>query len=185
MFEFVENVVYINSEERKEQKQQIEIELLKFFPSNKIRRFNAIHDERISVGFAKSHIQVLEMAIENGWSNYLVVEDDSKWSDSLIKGHSLVENLRKGEFDVVTFGISEVTFSQQYKLMSGQTPTAYLVSQHYYPKLLENFKEGLDKFLQTGDKTYRLDHYWKRIQVGDNWFCSIPPMMIQRHFSEI
>jgi hypothetical protein len=74
-----------------------------------------------------------------------------------------------------------------YKLFSGQTTTAYLVQNHYYDKLLENFREGLNGFLLTGNyPMYSIDQYWKQIQPTDNWYCVIPSLIIQREgYSDI
>jgi len=187
MFEFVEQVVYINLEHRTDRKQQIESELLKYFPVEKVHRFNAVLEPNGGIGCTKSHIKVLEMAIENGWKNCLIVEDDAVWSDNFYIGHSLLEKLVNANSDVITLGITHASYTQQHKLMCGQTATAYLVNQHYYPKLLENFKEGLENFLKTGNYgVYALDQYWKRLQMTDNWGCVIPSIMVQKpSFSDI
>ena len=77
MFEFIEHVVYINLEHRKDRRENIEKEL-SIFSSEKVQRFDAIHEpKRGHLGCSKSHIEVLKLAIKFGWKNYLVVEDDA------------------------------------------------------------------------------------------------------------
>jgi len=185
MFEFIEKVVYINLEHRTDRRAEIESELSRF-PPEKVQRFNAIKHERGAAGCTKSHIAVLEMAIAEGWSNYLVVEDDATWVN-FDKGYQLLENLSKNPYDVIVLGSVYPRIDSTYKLSSCQTTTAFIVNNHYYETLLQNFKESLNGFLQTGNyPTYALDQYWKRLQPHGNWYAVVPSMMIQRaSFSDI
>ena len=180
MFDFVDKVVYINLEHRTDRKEQIESELQKYFPIEKIQRFNAIKHQHGGIGCTQSHIAILEMAIKENWSNYLVVEDDAIWSN-FDKGYSLLEQLLQKPYDVITLGTVYAKYTPEFKLLSGQTTTAYIVQQKYYSVLLENFKESLAGFLSTGNyPVFSIDQYWKRIQPRDNWYCIIPSLMIQR-----
>ena len=180
MFEFVEHVVYINLDHRTDRRIEIEAELVKYFPVEKVQRFSAIRNEHGGIGCTRSHIAVLEMAKTNGWKNYLVVEDDAIMSN-FSKGYPLLEKLVQNSFDVITLGTVYAKYTPEHKLLSGQTTTAYIVQNHYYDTLLENFREGLNGFLLTGNyPMYSIDQYWKRIQPRDNWFCVIPSLMIQR-----
>jgi glycosyl transferase family 25 len=177
MFEFVEKVVYINLEHRTDRKQQIE-DVLKIIPPEKVIRFNAIRHAHGGVGCTSSHIAVLEMAIAEGWKNCLIVEDDALWSSFSIS-YPLLEKLVQNPYDVLVLG-SASTSHNNYKLISCQTTTAYLVNQTYYTTLLSNFKEGLEQFLKTGNyRVYALDQYWKKLQAKDNWYVVIPSLMIQ------
>jgi glycosyl transferase, family 25 len=180
MFEFIEQVVYINLDHRVDRRIEIEKELSQYFPIEKITRFSAIRHDHGGIGCTKSHIAVLEMAKEKGWKNYLVVEDDAIFSN-FGKGYPLLEKLVSAPFDVITLGTVFAKYTQTYKLLSGQTTTSYIVQSHYYDTLLQNFREGLNGFLLTGNyPMYSIDQYWKRIQPNDNWFCVIPSLMIQR-----
>jgi glycosyl transferase family 25 len=180
MFEFIEQVVYINLDHRVDRRIEIEKELSQYFPIEKITRFSAIRHDHGGIGCTKSHIAVLEMAKEKGWKNYLVVEDDAIFSN-FGKGYPLLEKLVAAPFDVITLGTVFAKYTQTYKLLSGQTTTSYIVQSHYYDTLLQNFREGLNGFLLTGNyPMYSIDQYWKRIQPRDNWFCVIPSLMIQR-----
>lgn len=180
MFEFIDHVVYINLDHRTDRRVQIEAELTQKFPVEKIQRFPAIRHDHGGIGCTKSHIAVLEMAIEKGWKNYLVVEDDAVFSN-FGNGYPLLEKLVENQYDVITLGTVYAKHTSDYKLLSGQTTTAYIVQNHYYKKLLENFREGLNGFLLTGNyPMYSIDQYWKRIQPRDNWYCVIPSLMIQR-----
>ena len=76
IFGFIEKVIYINLEKRKDRRVAIEKQLLLYFPSNKIVRFNAFFNERGYVGCSQSHIGALQMAINHKWKNCLILEDD-------------------------------------------------------------------------------------------------------------
>ncbi len=67
------------------------------------------------------------------------------------------------------------------KLYSGQTTTSYIVSKNYYEKLLGNFTEGLNGFMETNEYSkYALDQYWKKLQTLDNWYIVNPALAIQK-----
>jgi glycosyl transferase family 25 len=186
MFDFIEKVVYINLIHRTDRKAEIESELQKYFPVEKIQRFNAIHHIHGGIGCSMSHIAVLEMAIENNWKNCLILEDDAVWSN-FSTSYPILEKLVNNSFDVITLGIAHARYTPEFKLLSGQTATAYLIEQKYYKTLLGNFKEGLEQFLKTGNyPIYALDQYWKKLQAKDNWYCVIPSLIIQKpSFSDI
>jgi glycosyl transferase family 25 len=185
MFEFVEKIVYINLEHRTDRKVQIE-EVLKDV-SEKVIRFNAIKESHGGIGCTKSHIAVLEMAIKEGWKNYLVVEDDAIWNRFEV-GYPILEKLSQNSYDVIVLGaVVQSMDRNSYKLYSGHTTTSYMVNSKYYNTLLKNFKEGLDGFLTTGHyHNYAIDQYWKRIQPSHDWYCVAPSLLIQREgFSDI
>jgi glycosyl transferase family 25 len=178
---FVEKVVYINLDDRNERKREIEREL-SVFPKHKITRLSAKTDTRNGhYGCSKSHIAALEMAIKHKWKNVLIMEDDAAWLN-YETGYSLLEKLASKPYDVISLGNVGTDYDPNtYKLKAGQTATAYLVSEHYYPTLLKNFKEGLALLESTNDETkYCLDQYWKLLQKKDNWFVVHPSLCVQR-----
>ena len=179
LFPFIEKVIYINLEERVDRKKKL-LEQLKRFPDNKIIRFNAIKEIPGYIGCTKSHIAALEIAIENNWSNCLIVEDDMIWSN-FYTGYKQLENLIKSPYDVISLGSTSARYDKQtFKLIKGKTTTAYLVNNHYYSTLLENFKEGLEKLYANDNYgNYALDEYWGVLQKNDNWYVVTPALSIQ------
>jgi glycosyl transferase family 25 len=180
MFEFIEKVVYINLEHRTDRRQEIESEL-SIFPSEKIQRFNAIKENFGALGCTKSHIAVLEMAISEGWSNYLVIEDDGMWSN-FDKSYPILESLSKNPYDVIVLGsVVPIYDKLTYKLQKSQTTTSFLVNKHYYKTLLQNFKDGAHGLTLTrSPPMYAIDMYWQRIQARDNWYLVAPSLVVQR-----
>ena len=179
-WDFVDKIIYINLEEAVERRKNIE-EMLAIIPQEKILRFNAIKDEKGYIGCSKSHIECLKLAIKNNWNNILIIEDDSMWNnyENSVK---VLENLLKKDYDVILLGGCFAKFNQDtYKLYNAQTATAYLVSKHYYDKLLNNFIKGVLGLIKTNDyPKYALDQYWKQLQATDNWYIVNPALIIQK-----
>jgi glycosyl transferase family 25 len=180
MFEFIEKVIYINLAYRNDRREQIERELRKYFPSEKVQRFNAIRHLKGNIGCTMSHIAVLELAIENKWKNYLVVEDDAVWSQQ--SSYQILEKLIQKPYDVIQLGSTYTEYDKEtYKSSKAWTTTAYIVQEHYYSVLLENFKEGLQKLIETGiGCQFAIDVYMGHLQQKDSWYVVVPSLMIQR-----
>jgi glycosyl transferase family 25 len=181
MFDFIEKVIYINLEHRNDRKDQIEKQL-SIFPSKKVERFNAIYEiNRGHLGCSKSHIEVLKLAIQNNWKNYLVVEDDGEFCN-FETGYKVLENLASNPYDVIVLGGTALSCdTSSYKLYNCCCTTAYMVSNHYYSRLLKNFEEGaffLDKNYNQSE-LYAIDQYWHSLQRIDNWYCVFPVLFKQ------
>ena len=73
------------------------------------------------------------------------------------------------------------------KVSNCQTTTGYIVKKEYYDKLIENFRESIEKQLKDPEATeYKIDKYWFKLQREDNWFLIIPLTIIQREdYSDI
>jgi len=185
--DYIDQIVYINLEHRKDRKEQIEKQL-SIFPPNKVHRFNAILDKRVDghVGCGLSHIKILEIAIKYNWKNVLIMEDDMIWND--LSQFNLLDKLIKNPYDVIVFGGTFSNYNiNTYKLIECQTNTSYLVNNHYFEKLLNCFKVGIEKLIETKDPPmYAIDIAWKPLQKNDNWYIISPPLSIQGSgFSDI
>jgi len=180
MLNFIEKVIYINLEYRTDRKQQVETELRKVFPPEKIVRLNAIKDEKGGIGCSKSHIAALELAIENNWKNVLIVEDDLEWRN-IRSGTNVFNSLVKNTWDVILLSGHFVKYdAKTYKLHHCTGRTAYVVSNHYYQTLLSNYKEALSNLIQHYTEKYRGDVFWQRLHRQDNWCIVMPQMCKQR-----
>jgi glycosyl transferase family 25 len=180
MFEFVEKIIYINLEDRKDRKEQIEKEL-SIFPSDKVIRFNAIKHEKGLIGCGASHIRCLQIAKENKWKNVLIVEDDMKWNN-FEQSYSLLENLVKYPYDAIMLGGTYVQYYPgSYKLHFAATATAYLVCDHYYDTILSTFQTSLYNLYHNYiPEKYAHDIFWGEIQCRDKWYITVPSLCIQR-----
>jgi hypothetical protein len=179
MWEFVDKVVYINLDSRQDRREHME-NMTKTFGS-KVTRFSAIKRSPGIVGCVMSHISILKRALEEKWGNVIILEDDANWNN-FDEGYATLEKLATSEFDVILLGGSCIYYDQSsYRLYSGQTTTAYLVSSKYIPTLLANYEEGLQKLEAEPHmrEIYSLDIYWKRLQSRDNWYVIMPCLLYQ------
>jgi len=185
MVEHIEKVIYINLEERIDRNEEIKNELLSVFPEDKILRFNAIKLNGYGIGCSSSHIEALKIAIENNWKNCLIVEDDAKFNN-FKNGNNILNALITNPYDVIILGGvidygSGAPEKETFRVKNCQTTTAYLVSNHYYKTLLNNFEEGCNKLKQgMCIQIHTIDQYWKRLQEKDNFFMIYPVLMYQR-----
>jgi glycosyl transferase family 25 len=179
MWDFIEKVVYINLESRSDRRERME-NMTKTFGDKVIRQDAVLDTNNRAIGCTKSHIKVIEMAIEKGWSSVLVLEDDATWNN-IVEGYRKLEVLVRDPYDVIVLGGSAITWDQPtLRLKQAQTTTAYLVSKEYMHTLLENYKEGLRLFGETGDSTkYAIDVYWNNLIKRDNWYVVIPVLIYQ------
>lgn len=181
----IENVYYINLEERVDRKRQIEAQLntLKW----KYQRFNAVKAKSGRVGCSMSHLKLLKMAKEKELPYIVILEDDImftkidkfKW---LLK-EFLKENL---DFDVYLLAgnlrqpVEKVT-PNILKVFRSFAATGYIVKSHYYDTMIENFKEGVTTLLKNPDNGYfAVDTYWMRLQQSGNWYISYPRTVTQQ-----
>ena len=185
-FDFVEKAVYINLKHRTDRNEKIYYELTRHIPTDKILRFEALKNEFGAIGCTDSHIAVLEMAIANGWDSCLIIEDDGIWRD-FNAGYRILEELATYDYDVIMLSSLYSRYSSEYRIRRGVTSVGYLIRNHYFTTLLENFKDSRRLLQESRDiQVHALDKHWEHLQYKDNWYCIRPPLMIQGpSFSDI
>lgn len=177
MWEFVDKVVYINLAKRLDRNEHMKRVVTTF--GDKVVRFEAIEASPGCIGCSLSHIEVLKLAIQENWKSILILEDDAEWNN-FEKGYEQLKMLTNSPYDVIVLGGSCIHRTSN-KLLSCQCTVGYLVHNHYYNTLLENYKNGVEYLKQTGlDRSYALDQYWKLLQHKDNWFIIVPCLIYQR-----
>lgn len=175
MWEFIEKVVYINLAKRRDRNEHMK-QMTNLF-GDKVIRFEAIEENPGYLGCARSHIGVLELAIQENWKNVLVLEDDAEWN-CIEKSYKKLEALTTRSYDVILLGGVAVHKNTVDKVYSSQTATSYLIQNHYYMTLLANFKEAYSGLLQEGYGKFAIDQHWKQLQKKDNWYILSDPCMI-------
>lgn len=181
----IENVYYINLEERTDRKRQIEkqLDILKW----KYQRFDAIKAKSGRLGCSLSHLKLLQMAKEKELPYIVILEDDImftkfdkfKW---LLK-EFLKENLN---FDVYLLAGNlrapgEKVTPNILKVSRSFTTTGYIVMRHYYNILIQNIKEGIQNLLKnTNNSLFAVDSYWLKLQQSGNWYISFPRTVTQQ-----
>lgn len=183
--ELLEHTLFINLEERTDRLQHVlgEFQKLGVQP----QRYNANKAASGAVGCTISHIKCLEMAKQNGWKSVFVCEDDI----TFLEHETFLKNLTKFheydcDWDVVIVGGNNAPPYRKatefcIQVHNCQTTTGYIVKDHYYDTLIQNFKESLRGLLKNPEnkQEHAIDMYWKRLQGRDRWYMIIPPTVIQ------
>lgn len=185
--ELLEHTLYINLEERTDRLHHVQGEMQKLGIHTQAQRYNANKAASGAIGCTISHIKCLEMAKTNGWKYVFVCEDDI----TFLEPDTLLKNLTKFheyncDWDVLIIGGNNAPPYRKatefcIQVHNCQTTTGYIVQQHYYDVLIQNFKESLRNLLKNPEsKTeHAIDIYWKRLQGRDRWYMIIPPTVIQ------
>jgi GR25 family glycosyltransferase involved in LPS biosynthesis len=188
----IKHAFYINLASRPDRKQHVESQLNTI--GINAQRFNAIKLSNGAVGCSMSHLKCLEIAKTNSWSHLLIVEDDIKFlNPELFKTQLNCFLSNHKSWDVVLIGGNNIppyikVDDTCVKITSCQTTTGYLVNGHYFDTLIDNFRTGIKKLIESPQQhnTYAIDKYWFQLQKRDNWFLIIPLTVTQREdYSDI
>ena len=186
--EDIKHIFYINLQHRIDRKQHVENELTKIGLTN-FTRFNAIKMPNGALGCSMSHLKCIQLAKENNWPHILIVEDDIEFLDPntfINQANKFLQTIDK--WDVLLLAGNNI---MPYKTIDNNnscvkvsgclTTTGYLVSSHYYDKLIQNIKMGITFFMRRPQqkKLYAIDVFWKPLQEVDNWYLLTPLTVIQ------
>jgi GR25 family glycosyltransferase involved in LPS biosynthesis len=182
----IKHAFYINLASRPDRKQHVE-EQLKIM-GIQAQRFNAIKLANGALGCSMSHLKCLETAKENNWPHLLIIEDDIKFLDpNLFKTQMSKFLTNHKSWDVVIVGGNNVPPYQKVddtcvKVSQCQTTTGYIVKQHYYDTLIDNFKLGIQLLIREPQKhiIYAIDKNWFYLQQSGRWYLIIPLTVVQK-----
>jgi glycosyl transferase family 25 len=192
----LENVYYINLEDRKDRKELVESELNKL--KWKYERFNAIRLKDGRLGCSMSHLKLLEMARTKNLEYIVIVEDDIQFTKPEQYNYMLSEfkrfmSVNQVDYDVLLLAgnlrppVARVT-ELIYRISKSWTTTGYIVKRHYYDIMINNIKEGIHLLMKNPSikGQYEIDSYWQRLQAKDRWYILAPRTVTQRpNFSTI
>jgi glycosyl transferase family 25 len=188
----IKHAFYINLDLRPDRKKHVlnQLSLIGI----KAERFKAIQLTNGAIGCSMSHLRLLETAKKNNWPHILIVEDDIHFLNPIlfVKQMNKFLNNHK-DFDVLLLAGNNMPPYDNIddtcvKVNKCQTTTGYLVKNHYYDKLIANYKEGIKNLLQFPTKPvyFAIDKYWFNLQKVDNWYLIIPLTVTQREdYSDI
>jgi GR25 family glycosyltransferase involved in LPS biosynthesis len=189
----LEHIFYINLEHRNDRKIHVEKQLNKI--GLKGERFNAIKMKDGRVGCTLSHIKCLENAIERNLDHIFICEDDITFTKPNVLKKNLDKFLNddKISWDVCIIGGNNLPPYEKIapyciKISRCQTTTGYIVKNHYFKTLLENYKMGLLKLMKNPNNHFyfAIDKYWFQLQEKDNWYLIVPLTVVQLEgFSDI
>lgn len=191
----IKNVFYINLDTRPDRKAHVEIQLQNIGINNS-QRFNAIkmNNGNGAIGCSMSHLKLIEYAKANNLDHILIVEDDILFTNpylfvtqfnKFLSNHKNFDMLLIAGNNLPPYTIIDDTCVQ---VKQCQTTTGYLVKNHYYDKLISNYKIGILKLLKEphNHRFYAIDKYWFNLQAVDKWYLIIPLSVTQREdYSDI
>jgi GR25 family glycosyltransferase involved in LPS biosynthesis len=182
------HVIYINLEHRIDRKEHVEEQLLSI-GIKEPTRFNAIKLQNGALGCSMSHLKCLQTAKDNKWPQVLICEDDIHFLNPILFLTQLKSFLRlnkQNTWDVLLLAGNnmlpyEKNGMNSIKVHHCLTTTGYIVQEHYYDTLIQNYKEGIQKLMRepNNKKMYAIDKYWIKLQETDNWFLITPLSVVQ------
>ncbi len=157
-WDIIDKVVYINLKQRVDRKEHIKKQLkLLNVPSEKIFRFEARKHLLGHIGCAQSHLAVLDLALERGWGNILVLEDDMCFNHTAETYEALnftFNTLKTLNWDATLLSanyyrvIPFKSTQQLVKPLQALCTCAYVVNANYLSQLRANFAEATERLLQ-------------------------------------
>ena len=197
IYDKIDIIYYINLKERKDRNEEFLEEMKKIeFPTNKIKRIDAIKHTRGEIGCSYSHIKTLREFISSPYNNCIIFEDDFSFKISKDEFKNLLNKVFTNniDYDIIMLScniVSKIPSNYNFldKLIEGQTTAGYLLSKKFAQKLLDNYIEGV--ILLESNTVYKytmygLDQYWKKLQPDNNWYIFNPIIGYQREsYSDI
>lgn len=192
------NVLYINLDQRTDRKKELLSQFKKFKNKNikiNIERISAVKHKKGQIGCAKSHIKCLKNAKKRNLKEVIICEDDINIHSNLINKYFEIIN-KLNDWDVIILsghGDKKNINNFISKALGIQTTGLYLVKNHYYDKLINNFEESViemeKRYKNNKDimgQKWCIDRNWKKLQKKDNWYVFNKNLGYQRaDFSDI
>ncbi|WP_413483426.1 glycosyltransferase family 25 protein [Morganella psychrotolerans] len=187
-----DKIIYINLKVRRDRKKEITNILARAeIPEDKIIRFEAISKAPGFLGCTLSHTAVMEMVIDNGWGNVLILEDDTDlYSDieHIRQANKFLSSLKTRQWDVAFLGGNYYYASSHepdnflLKLKFSFCANAYIVNKNYAEKMLEILNESIEAITANGDfdESKTVDSYWCKYMEKDSWFGLYPCIAYQK-----
>jgi len=188
----IQHAFYINLDSRPDRKQHVERQL--GIIGINAQRFKAIKLQNGAVGCSMSHLKLIETAKANNWPHILVVEDDILFTNPSL----FVQQFNKflsthKEFDVALISGNNIPPYREIddtcvQVTKCQTTTGYLVQNHYFDTLIQNYKMGIQNLMREPEnhRIYAIDKFWFNLQAIHKWYLIIPLTVAQREdYSDI
>lgn len=188
----IKHAFYINLDSRPDRKQHVERQL--GIIGINAQRFKAIKLQNGALGCSMSHLKLIETAKANNWPHILVVEDDILFTNPSL----FVQQCNKflsthKEFDVALISGNNVPPYREIddtcvQVTKCQTTTGYLVQNHYFDTLIQNYKMGIQNLMREPEnhRIYAIDKFWFNLQAIHKWYLIIPLTVTQREdYSDI
>lgn len=184
MSENIDKIIYINLKKREDKQEFIENELNNY--ELLYERFEAIdYIQQGNVGCSLSHLAVLKLAKERGYTNILILEDDFKFKLSKEDFENTLKQFFDSsmaiEYNVCMFfyyidaEIVDTEHSFLKRILKSNGTVGYLVNHNYYDRLIQIIEESIPKLIETKQHwNYAIDTCWRDLQRNDIWYGFSP-----------
>ena len=180
-FDFVDKIIFINLDRRKDRLKEINKNLKFLIDIGKVYRLSAVEDNNPEIGCTKSHLSVLKYAKEQSVRNVLILEDDILWNDK--KYDEALHILKKiintdPNYSVIHLGGMGLHYGgfkydkTTFRLYKSWGTHAYLVNGYYISTLIKCW-ENFDK-----DHT-SIDNKWHVLMQKDPFYVVVPTLIYQ------
>ena len=187
---FVDGIIYINLNHRKDRLLQIQNEFTKQnIEKNLLYRLDAVYNKKCGhLGCTMSHIKALSLAKKKKWKNFIIVEDDFIFLLPRQRILHMLKSMNDYKWDVIMLakGHSQIinTKSDFIKKVDYSTTTSgYICNSNFIDVLYDNFFESFkllekevneSKEIKIYTTKYALDQHWFSLQKKYNFFLFQP-----------
>jgi len=184
--ELLSNTLFINLEHRKDRLEHVTNEFKKM--NIKAERVEGIKPKSPAIGCTMSHIKCLELAKKRNYEYVFICEDDITFTKPELFKTNLSKFYENNEINwdvIIVSGNNRPPHQQIYEYAARvfycQTTTGYIVKQHFYDTLIDNFKEGLRNLIKDPKNKfqYAIDKYWLKLQMEYYWYLITPLTVTQ------
>lgn len=180
-WEGIDQVIVLNLDSRPDRLALIQQELTELnFPASRITRMAACEEANGHWGRRQSHLQALRLAQQQGWKNYLLLEDDTvilKQEKHIRVFNTLLNALPQLPWEVILLG-GEIKRGSVLKSLGGiihardcNKVCAYLVNSDYYATLAQQMEHDLSD---------TLEQQWQPLLSEGKWLACYPSISYQR-----
>lgn len=177
----LENVFYINLEERKDRKEWMEKELK--LMGWKYERYPAIKCKSGAVGCSLSHLGLLKRARDEKLDYIVILEDDIHFTKKEWINERIKEIFERGEeYDVLYLCANvrdhnvKMYSKNLVRVVSCIATTGYIVNRDYYDKIIENIEKNVKKLIMEPRRVnrYAIDIGYQELQLEDKFVMIYP-----------
>lgn len=176
----VDLVIYINLDKRTDRRDEIENEFKKLgIPESKILRWSAFEVSPGSLGCSISHLAVLRhiATLPESIQTIIIFEDDFQFIEDLeLVKKSLIKFLSypRDIWDMIllSYGIRRSEYVDELisRTYESYTTAGYMINRSALPRILENYRQGVEGLMKTGWSGYFIDNYWNHLAVTGRCF---------------
>lgn len=192
VLERIDKIIYINLDKRKDRRQEVEQEFKTLgIPATKYERFPAISEYHPKESCTRSHLAVLRLALERGYENILVLEDDFMLAVKPERFYACLDQFFTSygdDFDAVmlAYNLSAWEEIEDEELVGyvgkSTNAAAYLLNRRIVEELADAMEDGITnpRWRQHAPWGILNDESWQPFQRSSEWFYFRERLVRQR-----